>query len=92
MPQQLGSSSSIAGVQSQENQVIADLEGMLSDVSAKRTENDHNIDHAEGGWVLRRLVPIILLAGIGAALALVPMGLKSGVITGRSVAQSPPGR
>ena len=34
------------------------------------------------------LVPIVLLAGIGAALALVPMGLKSGMITGRSVAHT----
>ena len=92
MPHQLGSSSPDVGGQSHENQILAEFEGILNNISADRIDNDRNVALAESRWV-RRLVPIALLAGVGAvALALVPMGLKSDLMTGRSVAHAPQDR
>ena len=84
MQQSLATSSSQIGAHSRENEILSEVERILDEhrPASPRTSASKRPS------VFRRIAPLVALAGVGAALALAPAGVKDVLITGRSVAHS----
>ena len=85
MQQSLTPSASAVNAHSHENEALTELEKLLGE----RHPAPSSIPESENASVLRRIFPLVLLAGVGAPLALMPGSVKDALITGRSVAHSP---
>lgn len=83
MQQTLATSATAISAHSHENNILTDMERLLDERPSAKTVVSAATPRA------RRLAPLVLLAGVGAALALMPASVKDALMTGRSVAHSP---
>ena len=84
MQDTLPTSASSKGAHSDEDELLSELERVLDEPPAAGT-----LDVGVTGRRFGRYASLARLAAVGAALALMPGGVKDALTTGRSVAHSP---